>query len=134
MGILYGYVAVFTAVGVFFVVAALVTAWALRPHHPEEHRLRMWIIPGGRSCQFNIRFYIVASRSSLDVDRLFYPGPRRRGLHARIEMLIFPGFYWAGPRAVAAAVAVGTGRPPAAQVIEAAKRPRQPDRHQVMRS
>ena len=96
----YGYVAVFTAVGVIFVIAALSTAWLLRPHRPTPEKTTAYecgIIPTGDAWgQFNIRFYVVALLFVLfDVESAFlYPWAirvGRLGSYALVEMLIFLG-------------------------------------------
>ncbi len=98
MDLQYGYVAIFTAGGIFFVVAALVTAWALRPHRPSRGKSTAYecgIIPVGDAWrQFNIRFYIVALLFVLfDVEAAYlYPWAVRVGAlgsYALVEMLIF---------------------------------------------
>ena len=96
----YSYVAVFAAVGVVFVIIALVTAWVLRPHRPSQSKNTPYecgIIPTGDAWgQFNIRFYIVALLFVLfDVEAAYlYPWAIRVGRlggFALIEMLIFLG-------------------------------------------
>ncbi len=96
----YGYVAVFAAVGVVFVVAALVTAWLLRPHRPSREKTTPYecgIVPTGDAWgQFNIRFYVVALLFVLfDVEAGYlYPWAVRvgkLGAYALVEMLVFLG-------------------------------------------
>src|SRR5574340_1398020 len=100
MGNQYSYVAVFAAVGVVFIVLALVMAWILRPHHPSPQKNSPYecgIIPVGDAwSQFNIRFYVLALLFVLfDVEAAYlYPWARRVGAlgkYALAEMLIFLG-------------------------------------------
>lgn len=94
----YAYVAVFTLVGVVFLIAALVIAWVLRPSRPSKAKSMPYecgIIPVGDAwSQFNPRYYIFALLFLLfDVEVAYlYPWAVRvgkLGAYAVVEMLIF---------------------------------------------
>jgi len=97
----YSYVAVFAAVGVAFIVIALVFAWALRPSRPSKAKTTPYecgIVPVGDAWrQFNVRFYVIALLFVLfDVEAAYlYPWAvrlRHMGALAPLalaEMLVF---------------------------------------------
>ena len=94
----YSYVAMFAAVGVAFIVVALVAAWILRPNRPSAKKSTAYecgIIPTGDAWrQFNIRFYIIALLFVLfDVEAAYlYPWAlqvKQLGGYALVEMLLF---------------------------------------------
>lgn len=96
----YGYVAVFTAVGIAFVIITLIAAWVLRPYRPSQGKSTPYecgILPVGDAWgQFNIRFYVIALLFVLfEVEAAYlYPWAVRvgkLGAFALIEMLIFLG-------------------------------------------
>ena len=99
----YSYVAVFAAVGVVFIILALLVAWILRPHHPSKAKNTPYecgIVPVGDAwSQFNVRFYIIALLFVLfDVEAAYlYPWAvklaalGRAGLPFFLEMLVFLG-------------------------------------------
>jgi NADH-quinone oxidoreductase subunit A len=100
MGNQYGYVAVFAAVGVAFVIITLIAAWVLRPHRPSRGKTTSYecgILPVGDAWgQFNIRFYVIALLFVLfEVEAAYlYPWAVRvgkLGTFALVEMLIFLG-------------------------------------------
>jgi len=60
----YGWVGIFFLAGVALVVAALVTAWLLRPHRPTDAKREPYecgeIVKGQGWMQFNVRYYLIA--------------------------------------------------------------------------
>jgi NADH-quinone oxidoreductase subunit A len=98
MGNQYAYVAVFTLVGVVFLIVALTAAWVLRPRRPSKAKYMPYecgIVPEGDAWnQLNPRYYIFALLYLLfDVEAAYlYPWAIRvgkLGAYAVVEMFIF---------------------------------------------
>lgn len=98
-------IAIFTTVGIGFVVLVLTISWLLRPHNPRPEKLTTYECgerPIGQAwSQFNVRYYIFALMFVIfDVETVFlYPWAVKLGwFHARglgpfvfWEMVIFLG-------------------------------------------
>jgi NADH-quinone oxidoreductase subunit A len=96
----YAFVAFFIVFGCFFVAAALIGAWFIRPQRPS--RIKGDIYECGETTrgtswvQYNVRFYVVALVFVIfDVEVAFLlpwaVAAKRLGLYAFVEMMIFVG-------------------------------------------
>jgi NADH-quinone oxidoreductase subunit A len=96
----YAFVAFFIFFGIFFVAAALIGAWFIRPQRPS--RIKGDIYECGETTrgtswvQYNVRFYVVALAFVIfDVEAAFLlpwaVAAKKLGLYAFVEIMIFVG-------------------------------------------
>jgi NADH-quinone oxidoreductase subunit A len=96
----YAFVAFFIFFGLFFVAAALIGAWFIRPQRPS--RIKGDIYECGEATRgtawvrYNVRFYLIALAFVVfDVEAAFlFPwavAAKKLGLYAFVEMMIFIG-------------------------------------------
>lgn len=94
----YAFPALFFLFGIFFVGAALTTAWLLRPRQPSPLKNAPYecgeVIKGPSWIQFNVRYYLIALIFVIfDIEVLFIvPWAvvlRELGKAAYLEMMVF---------------------------------------------
>lgn len=96
----YAFVAFFIIFGLFFVAAALVGAWFIRPQRPSRVKGEIYecgeTTRGTSWVRYNVRFYVVALAFVIfDVEAAFlFPwavAAKKLGLYAFVEIAIFIG-------------------------------------------
>jgi NADH-quinone oxidoreductase subunit A len=94
----YAFVAFFVFFGIFFVAAALIGAWFLRPSRPGKLKNDIYecgeVTRGTSWVQYNVRFYLIALAFVVfDVEAAFlFPwavAAKKLGLYAFVEITIF---------------------------------------------
>ncbi|MFC2149456.1 NADH-quinone oxidoreductase subunit A [Candidatus Auribacterota bacterium] len=101
----YGWVGIFFLAGVAFALAALVTAWLLRPNNPNPAKLSTYecgeVVKGSGWMQFNVRYYLIALVFVVfDIEALFLIpwvyAFKDIGLVGYIEMMVFIAILFVG--------------------------------------
>ncbi|MCS6861895.1 MAG: NADH-quinone oxidoreductase subunit A [Abditibacteriales bacterium] len=99
----YAYVALFTILGILFMVATMIASWAFRPHRPTREKLSTYEcgapVTGDAWIQFRVGFYLWGLIFLIfDVEAVFvYPWAKMLrqlaqsglGMFAFLEMFIF---------------------------------------------
>jgi NADH-quinone oxidoreductase subunit A len=96
----YAFVAFFIGFGLFFVAAALIGAWFIRPQRPSRMKRDIYecgeTTRGTAWVQYNVRFYLIALAFVVfDVEAAFLlpwaVAAKKLGLYAFVEMMVFIG-------------------------------------------